>query len=117
MSIAPLRETSTRSALAQAVKAEANRLLFDLCGIAPAVGPTGLTAFQDWLSRDYAGEMSYLPGRKDAYTHPRAVLENVRSIVMVALNYRTETPPEPGPGQARVSRYAWGSRDYHDVIR
>ena len=34
---------------------------------------------------------------------------------MLAVNYRTEKPVATGPGQGRVSRYAWGA-DYHDVI-
>jgi len=32
------------------------------------------------------------------------------------MNYRTVEPAATGPGQARVSRYAWGD-DYHDVVR
>jgi epoxyqueuosine reductase len=34
---------------------------------------------------------------------------------MLAVNYRTAEPAPAGPGQGRVSRYAWGL-DYHDVV-
>ena len=45
------------------------------------------------------------------------MLDGVRSIVMLAMNYRTAEPAPPQPGQGRVSRYAWGDADYHDLIR
>ncbi len=62
--------------------------------------------------------MQYLARRRDAYEHPRHVLKSVRSVVMLGMNYRTADPPaELAPGQARVSRYAWGAGDYHDLIR
>ena len=35
---------------------------------------------------------------------------------MLALPYRTVEPPPPKPGVAHISRYAWGTTDYHDVI-
>ena len=59
--------------------------------------------------------MGYLGNRLAAYEHPDHVLPGVRSILMLGAGYRTEEPTEPGPGQGRVSRYAWG-RDYHEVI-
>ena len=59
--------------------------------------------------------MRYMTDRAAAYEHPAHVLDGVRSILMLGLNYRTVEPAKIEPGQARVSRYAWGS-DYHDVI-
>ncbi|MGE3316314.1 MAG: tRNA epoxyqueuosine(34) reductase QueG, partial [Planctomycetaceae bacterium] len=109
---------STRAAsLSAAIKAEARRIGFDLVGIAPAVSPPGFPDFQSWLKRGYAGEMAWMPRREDAYSHPQSVLERVQSIVMLAMNYRTEDPPPTRPGSTRVSRYAWGERDYHDLLR
>jgi epoxyqueuosine reductase len=103
--------------LANNLKAESQRLGFDLAGIAPAVNAPGLADFQDWLECGFAGEMSYLPRREAAYEHPRHVLEGVRSVVMLGLNYRTAEPQSLTAGQGLVSRYAWGDADYHDVIR
>ncbi|MEX2285441.1 MAG: tRNA epoxyqueuosine(34) reductase QueG [Planctomycetaceae bacterium] len=103
--------------LSSAIKSEARRLGFELSGIAPAVSPDGLSAFHEWLNRGYDGEMTYIGGREAAYAHPSGVLESVRSIVMLAINYRTADTPASEPGSARVSRYAWGSVDYHDLIR
>jgi epoxyqueuosine reductase len=60
--------------------------------------------------------MHYLPNRAKAYEHPRHVLAGVRSILLLAMNYRTDDPPNEKRGYGRVSRYAWGSRDYHNVI-
>lgn len=103
--------------LTNRIKQKARQLGFGLCGVCPAAGPPGAARLDDWLARGYAGEMGYLEERRAAYDHPRHVLEGVRSIVMLAMDYRTEQPQPTGPGQGRVSRYAWGDGDYHDLIR
>jgi epoxyqueuosine reductase len=104
------------TALAQALKEEATRLGFDLAGVCPAVTPPSLEHFHRWLADGFAGRMEYLGDRVDAYEHPRYVLDGVRSVLMLAVRYRTVEPGAPGPGQGNVSRYAWG-RDYHELIR
>lgn len=98
------------------LKSEARRLGFDLAGVCPAVAPAGITRFRRWLDNGYAGEMHYLSQRADAYEHPRHVLDGVRSILMLAMNYATVSPQPAGAGQGQISRYAWGDRDYHDLI-
>jgi epoxyqueuosine reductase len=105
-----------RSELTAALKSEARRLGFELAGVCPAVTPAGLHRFHDWLAAGYAGTMDYLPARAEAYSHPRHVLDGVRSLLMLALPYRTVEPETPQRAQGRVSRYAWGT-DYHLVAR
>ena len=106
---------SARS-LTAALKSEARRLGFELAGVCPAVAPAGISRFHEWLDAGFGGEMHYLADRAAAYEHPRHVLDGVRSIVMLAMVYRSADPAEPKPGEGRVSRYAWGD-DYHDLIR
>ena len=101
--------------LTAALKSEAARLGFALAGACPAVTPTGIHRFQEWLAAGYAGEMEYLARRKAAYEHPRHVLEGARSLLLLATNYRTAEPAPVATGQGRVSQYAWGE-DYHDLI-
>ncbi len=108
--------TAAVQTLTDELKQEARRLGFALAGVCPAVAPAGFERFTEWLAAGYAGQMHYLPDRAAAYGHPRAVLEGARSLVMLAMNYRTADPVEPRPGEGRVSRYAWGT-DYHDLIR
>jgi len=112
-------ESTTRDLSRQSaqIKAMAREVGFDLAGIAPAITPGGYHSFLDWLNQGYAGEMSYLERRKDAYEHPRFVMNSVRSVLMLTLNYQTEDPPPVKGTEARVSRYAWGTTDYHKVIR
>ena len=50
---------------------------------------------------------------------PRRLLPGCRSVVAVAMSYRTGRPPSTshgGDSRAWVSRYAWG-RDYHRVLK
>jgi epoxyqueuosine reductase len=124
--------------LAVTLKAEAHRLGFELVGIAPAVTPAGLHHFLDWLEHGHAGEMEYLRRREAAYVHPQNVLDGVKSVVMLGINYNTQAPrrkdqrreetrstaAERGTAgaparaaPARIARYAQGSADYHDVVR
>jgi epoxyqueuosine reductase len=104
-----------RTALTAKLKQTARSLGFDLVGVTPAVSPTGVDRLHQWLSAGYAGEMSYLAERADAYADPGRVLPGARSVFVLGLNYRTEDPAPPKPGYGRVSRYAWGV-DYHDLI-
>ncbi|MCI0333221.1 MAG: tRNA epoxyqueuosine(34) reductase QueG [Planctomycetes bacterium] len=99
------------------LKRRAAELGFSQCGVCPAVSLPGVARLDDWLAAGYAGQMRYLADRRDAYSHPRGVLDGARSIVMLAMNYRTAEPATPHAGEGRVSRYAWGDADYHDVIR
>lgn len=111
------REVDASGRITRRLKSEARQLGFDLVGVAAAVRPDGFDEFREWLHRGFAGAMEYLPRREPAYEHPRHVLEGVRSVVMLAVNYRTAELPLSGPNQGLVSRYAWGDGDYHDVIR
>jgi epoxyqueuosine reductase len=104
------------SSITAGIRAEALHLGFDLCGICPAVESPGVDRLRSWLTAGYAGQMHYLPDRADAYANPQHVLDGARSVIMLALNYRTVEPSPTAAGQGRASRYAWGT-DYHDVIR
>jgi epoxyqueuosine reductase len=104
-------------ALTQELKQQAQRLGFSLSGACPAVTPQGIHHFYQWLQLGYAGRMSYLPARAQAYEHPRHVLPGARSLLMLGLNYRTEEPRPAQAGCGHVSRYAWGHVDYHDLIQ
>lgn len=107
----------TDSELTTRLKALAAELGFSMSGVAPAVTPPGVEHLDAWLAAGYAGQMSYLADRREAYEHPLHVLDGARSVLMLAIDYRTAEPRAAAPGQGRVSRYAWGDRDYHDVIR
>jgi len=98
------------------LKIEARRIGFDSVGVCAAEDAVDWPRFEEWLSRGYDGTMQWLSERADAYRHPRSVLPSARSLVMLTRNYRTKEPEQPAPGQGKVSRYAWGSADYHDVI-
>jgi epoxyqueuosine reductase len=103
--------------LTKQLKTRAGELGFTLSGVCPAAPPPGFARFDEWLSSGYAGQMHYLADRREAYADPKNVLDGARSIVMLAMNYRTAEPAAPSAGQGRISRYAWGDADYHDLIR
>lgn len=105
------------SARSRRIREFARKLGFDPVGIAPAVSPETLGQFGKWCDAGYAGEMRYIERRRNAYEHPDAVLHGVRSVVIVGLNYSGAEPEPLPPNAGRVSRYAVGTRDYHDVLR
>jgi epoxyqueuosine reductase len=118
----------TPAARARLVHEAARRLGFELVGIAPAEPLATYPQFRDWLDQGYAGEMHYLPRRATAYEHPRHVLPEVRSVVVVGLNYHVPsqtgtalTTDSPTTAEAtirgRIAMYARGPNDYHDVLK
>lgn len=102
--------------LEQQVKDHAMQLGFDLVGIASASDSQTYPEFLNWLANDYAGEMHYMHQHAQARQHPQSILNNVRSIVMVALNYHHRSEEKLPENHGRVARYARG-QDYHEVMR
>ena len=70
--------------LTKQLKAEAQRLGFDMAGATAAAAPPRIGAVEQWLADGFAGEMEYIPRRAEAYQHPRHVLDGVRSLLMLA---------------------------------
>jgi epoxyqueuosine reductase len=102
--------------LTAALKQNALLLGFDLAEAVPvAVFNADLSCLEHWLDLGRAGEMRYFVERLDAYRDPNRVLDGVKSVLMLGMNYRTVEPAELHAGQGRVSRFAWGL-DYHDLV-
>ena len=100
------------------IKAHARTLGFELCGVAPAAALPELGFLRTWLDRGYAGEMGYLERTADRRADVRRVLPTARTVVALATVYNVDRPYSTeiaDPGQAHVSRYAWGT-DYHDTV-
>lgn len=89
------------------IKSKARELGFGLVGIAPATDADGFDRFAAWLDAGFAGEMTYLHDYREERRHPRSVVAEVRSVVMLGLEY--------GGASGPVARYAQGP-DYHRFI-
>ncbi len=101
------------------VKQLAAQCGFDLVGITPALPSEDFDRFESWTSYGFAGGMGYLlDHRRDLRNDPRHLLVDAQTIICVGKLYKTsEEPATDDREEGRISRYAWGSHDYHDVLR
>ncbi len=102
------------------IKAEARRLGFFACGLSPAepMDAAHVARRERWLAEGCHGEMSYLARNEEKRRDPRLLVEGVRTIVSVALNYHNPDPldAEGRPRRLSIARYARG-QDYHEVMK
>lgn len=105
---------------------QAKQIGFDLCGVVRADDWPEQEHLQEWLARGYSGEMKYLHDpRRGSLT---AVMPDVQSVIVCALNYNTANPYSTELAAAQsvamkgdefprgwISRYAWGD-EYHGAI-
>ena len=73
---------------ASQIKAEALRLGFSACGMAPAepVNTAIADAFSRWQAQGMQANMNYMGNYLDKRLDPRLLMEGVRTILSVALN-------------------------------
>lgn len=102
----------TKEELSLFIKSEAQRLGFDICGIAKAeaVSSAYIETYNRWITEEKHGTMHYLQRNCDKRFNPTELVEDCRSIIVVAMNY---TPQEEIEG---IASYAIG-KDYHKVIK
>jgi len=112
------------SQLAAFIKEAAAETGFDLTGVAEVSDFSELGYFPQWIAENRHGEMRYMESRDEQGELKRASLKYsapwAKSVVVCAMNYNTAQPystdPHGDESTGWISRYAWGQRDYHDVI-
>lgn len=105
-----------KTQLSLEIKAEAKNLGFFACGIAraDAVDPKVVASYRKWIGEGDHATMSYLENYPDKRFDPRLLMDGLKSIVSVALNYAPQqTLPD---GEPQFAAYALG-KDYHDVVK
>ena len=109
--------------MTEALKAEARRLGFDLCRIAPVGEAPHAAFFEAWVEGGRPAAMEYLARHGDKRRFPARLAEPptppFRSLIVLAVDYhRFDLPPAllADPSRGIFARYAWGD-DYHEIIR
>jgi len=101
------------------IGALARELGFARAAVVPIEAPRRHELYTSWLAAGHAAEMSYLssPDHVGPRADLRTLLENARSLVVVALAYERQDPVPVGALlRGRIARYARGE-DYHLVMR
>ena len=97
------------------IKAEANRLGFDFCGISKAQFlEQEAPRLEKWLRKNMHGKMEYMENYFDKRLDPTLLVPDAKSVISLLLNY---FPSEKQNAEApKISKYAFGT-DYHFVIK
>ena len=106
--------------LRAAIAREAQTFGFDAFGIvAPDAIPNALPRLQEFLSDGAHGDMEWLAANPERRADPRTLWGDVRSIVMLGVNYGPDEDPLQILKQREagaISTYAKGD-DYHELIK
>ena len=102
------------------LRAEAARLGFVACGIAPAASDAvRAQRLEQWLGEGNHGDMGWMEARKDKRAAPQTLWPEAKSVIALGMSYAPATDPlalAEVPDRARISVYAQG-RDYHDTVK
>jgi epoxyqueuosine reductase len=109
-----------RRRLTDLVKQEAADKGFDLCRITrPDAIPEAPARLAEFLAAGHHGTMEWMAETEARRADPRVLWQEVRSVVLFAMNYGPEHDPRAVLGmadRAAISVYAQ-NRDYHDIIK
>ncbi|WP_156410347.1 tRNA epoxyqueuosine(34) reductase QueG [Bosea sp. Root381] len=93
---------------------------FSVCRVAPADAiPEAPARLAAWLAEGHHGDMAWMEERTEERAAPGRLWSEVRSVVMLGMNYGTEGDPLATLDQkdrGAISLYA-RRRDYHDVVK
>lgn len=99
------------------IKSTAQHLGFDFCGIAKAEFlEEEAPRLEDWLNRNYQGQMSYLANHFDKRLDPSKLVEGAKTVVSLIYNYFPEEKLPESKSDIKLAKYAYGE-DYHFVVR
>ncbi|MCS5491112.1 tRNA epoxyqueuosine(34) reductase QueG [Algoriphagus limi] len=99
------------------LKKIARQLGFDFCGIAKAEFlEEEAPRLEEWLNRNYQGQMSYLANHFDKRLDPTKLVPGAKTVLSLIYNYYPEKKLPENPDSIKLAKYAYGE-DYHLVIK
>src|SRR6195952_2228482 len=108
------------SSLNEALAVEARALGFDCAGITdPGAIADAAKHFRDFLEAGAHGDMDWLAAHPERRADPRGLWPDVRSVIMLGVNYGPDRNPLDilqQRSRGAISVYAQGD-DYHEVIK
>ncbi len=111
---------TARETLTDFIRKDAGRLGFSAVGIAPGTGDVAAgPRLDEFIAKGRYGTMSWMPETAERRRSARALWPEVRSIVVLGMNYGPQDDPLAileRPDRGAISVYA-RHRDYHDVIK
>lgn len=101
--------------LSEYIKAKAQEIGFDACGIAEVREAESEAEHLDrWIAEGCHADMAYMERNRGVRLNPAELVEGARSVISVAMNYYPEKK-QPA-GAPHVAYYAYG-KDYHKVLK
>ncbi|GAB5528410.1 MAG: tRNA epoxyqueuosine(34) reductase QueG [Roseivirga sp.] len=98
------------------VKATAQKLGFDYCGISKAEFlAEEAPRLENWLKNQQHGKMSYMENHFDKRLDPTKLVPGAKSVISLLYNYYPEKDLAR-EGEFKIAKYAYG-QDYHFVIK
>ena len=70
-----------------------------------------------WLDEKRNADMHWMENSFEKRIDPALTAEGAVSVISLAYLYDTPVPHSENPDIPKISRYAWGQRDYHKVIK
>jgi epoxyqueuosine reductase len=112
--------TSTSNDPKDLIRAEAERLGFDACGVASCEAPWPASArLAEFVSAGRHGTMDWMSRTAERRSHPRAMWPEARAAIVLGLNYGPDRDPLAAleaKTRGAISVYAQGD-DYHELIK
>lgn len=72
---------------------------------------------ENWIKEEKNATMKWMENNIEKRVNPFLVMEDVKSIISLALLYDTPVLHSDDSNLPKISRYAWGKRDYHKIIK
>nr|WP_249149128.1 tRNA epoxyqueuosine(34) reductase QueG [Bradyrhizobium manausense] len=115
-----IKSGSDTDELRAALDEQARTLGFDCIGItAPGTIENAGKHFLEFIASGGHGDMDWLAGQPERRVDPRGLWQDVRSVIMLGVNYGPDQDPLAilkERTRAAISVYAQGD-DYHDLIK
>ncbi|MEO8209181.1 MAG: tRNA epoxyqueuosine(34) reductase QueG [bacterium] len=72
---------------------------------------------EEWLDEKKNADMKWMYNSFEKRVNPKLVSEDVKSVISLAFLYDTPVAHSEVKNIPKISRYAWGEKDYHKIIK
>ncbi|MEO6695128.1 MAG: tRNA epoxyqueuosine(34) reductase QueG [Ignavibacteria bacterium] len=72
---------------------------------------------KEWLDENRNADMKWMNRSFEKRTDPKLIREDIKSIISLAYLYDTPVAHSENLNVPKISRYAWGEKDYHQILK